>query len=191
MKRELSAAGGDDREGEVGQDVEELLPQGILGGHAALVPGDPCGGCGVEVVGRGMVPGVPAVERDTGNGGDIGAGGRIRHGADDGTEIFVLFIGEEGVEIFPGGGWLRIHERGGGMGHQTSDVRRQMSGMVGEFCGGASGGAAGVRGRGERSGMLPDLFGVPPCFFTPIGVYIYTKKNKYSTREYSTEHMHW
>lgn len=164
----LGAAGGDDGEGEVGDDVEELLAELVFLGHAVFVPGDPCEGFGVEAGFRGVVVGVPAVEGDAGYCGEVGGAVGEALVLDVLVELLVFLEGEVGVCVsFHGCDGLPV----GG-----SEERR--AGSDGGFCA--------FDGRG-----LVWLFVLVfcCCFSTTIIIYIYTINDKYVTREGFTEHI--
>lgn len=164
----LGAAGGDDGEGEVGDDVEELLAELVFLGHAVFVPGDPCEGFGVEAGFRGVVVGVPAVEGDAGYCGEVGGAVGEALVLDVLVELLVFLEGEVGVCVsFHGCDGLPV----GG-----SEERR--AGSDGWFCA--------FDGRG-----LVWLFVLVfcCCFSTTIIIYIYTINDKYVTREGFTEHI--
>ena len=114
----LGAAGGDDGEGEVGDDVEELLAELVFLGHAVFVPGDPCEGFGVEAGFRGVVVGVPAVEGDAGYCGEVGGAVGEALVLDVLVELLVFLEGEVGVCVsFHGCDGLPVgesEERGAG-----------------------------------------------------------------------------
>ena len=156
MKRELRAAGGDDREGEVGQDVEELLPQGILGGHTAFVPGDPCGGFGVEIIGGSVIPGVPAVEGGMTDGGEVGDFVCKSQMGDEAAEMVKLVIGEGGIEAFSGVLRGRGHGgRGWGSGRTQYVIRKTYGGVCGREDGPECGAEVPAFGIGFGVQLLP------------------------------------
>ena len=116
MEGELCAAGGDDGEGKVAEDVEVGLPEAVFFGHAVFVPGDPVCGEGVKVCVGCVILGMPAVEGDAGYCGDVGDFVGEAHPADEGVEGLVLVVGEGDVEVFSGAGLFCHEGRGGGHG---------------------------------------------------------------------------
>ncbi len=162
----LGAAGGDDGEGEVGDDVEELLAELVFLGHAVFVPGDPCEGFGVEAGFRGVVVGVPAVEGDAGYCGEVGGAVGEALVLDVLVELLVFLEGEVGVCVsFHGCDGLPVGgERGAG----------------------SDGGVCAFDGRGL---VWLFVFVFCCCFSTTIIIYIYTINDKYVTREGFTEHI--
>ena len=164
----LGAAGGDDGEGEVGDDVEELLAELVFLGHAVFVPGDPCEGFGVEAGFRGVVVGVPAVEGDAGYCGEVGGAVGEALMLDVLVELLVFLEGEVGVCVsFHGCDGLPV----GG-----SEERRA----------GSDGGVCAFDGRGV---VWLFVLVFCCCFSTTIIIYIYTINDKYVTREGFTEHI--
>lgn len=126
----LGAAGGDDGEGEVGDDVEELLAELVFLGHAVFVPGDPCEGFGVEAGFWGVVVGVPAVEGDAGYCGEVGGAVGEALVLDVLVELLVFLEGEVGVCVsFHGCDGLPVGgERGAGSGERWGGFALLMAG---------------------------------------------------------------
>ena len=112
MEGVLCAAGGDDGEGEVAEDVKAGLAEFVFCGYAVFVPGDPFCGEGVKVGVGCVILCMPAVEGGVTDCGDVGDFVGEAHPMDEGVEGLILVVGEEDVEVFSGAG-LFCHGRAG------------------------------------------------------------------------------